>query len=175
LITDTAPALALALEPPEEDLMKKPPKDPKEPIISNEELRDIFLESLILSGSSALVYLYGLLRSGQNNRATGLLFTSFTLAEVLHALTCRSKGSGPNPYLFLTIVGSFMLQGLALALPPLRSLLGLKGLTVGDTVVALGGAVFSFLLNQSLKKSKTEDKGETHEERRLHLQLGVGD
>jgi len=174
LITDTAPGLALALEPPEEDLMKRPPKDPKEPIISNEELKDIFLESLILSGSGASAYLYGLLRFGQNNRATGLAFTSFTLAEVLHALTCRSKGSGPNRHLFLTIVGSLMLQGLALAFPPLRSLLGLKGITAGDAVVALGGAVFPFLLNQSLKKSKTKDKGENHEERRLHLQLGVG-
>jgi Ca2+-transporting ATPase len=174
LVTDTAPGLALALEPPEEDLMKKPPKDPKEPIISNEELRDIFLESLIISGSGASAYLYGLLRYGQNNRATGLAFTSLTLAQVLHTLTCRSKGSGPNPYLFLTIVGSLMLQGLALAFPPLRSLLGLKGLTVGDAVVALGGAVSSFMLNQSLKKSKTKDKGENYEECRLHLQLGVG-
>gem|GEM_PF-4225313 len=41
-------------------------------------------------------------------------------------------------------------------------------------MVALGGAVLPFLLNQALKKSKTKDKGENHEERRLHLQLGVG-
>jgi Cation transport ATPase len=111
---------------------------------------------------------------GRTTGQPGLAFTSLTLAQVLHTLTCRSKGSGPNPYLFLTVVGSLMLQGLALTFPPLRSLLGLKGLTVGDAVVALGGAVSSFMLNQFLKKSKTKDKGENHEERRLHLQLGVG-
>jgi Ca2+-transporting ATPase len=106
-----------------------------------------------------LVYLYGLLRSGQNNRATGLAFTSLTLARVLHTLTCRSKGSGPNPYLFLTIVGSFMLQGLALAFPPLRSLLGLKGLTIGDAMVALGGSGFPLLVKPIFKEKQNQRQG----------------
>ena len=39
MVADIAPAMALALEPPERDVLKQPPRDPERPIINGADFR----------------------------------------------------------------------------------------------------------------------------------------
>jgi Ca2+-transporting ATPase len=62
LLSDIAPALALALEPPEPDVLRRPPRRPDETIIQSSDLQRIAFESTVLSASALGAYGYGMMR-----------------------------------------------------------------------------------------------------------------
>src|SRR5690606_15593204 len=88
-----------------------------------------------------------------------MTFGSLVLAQLLHSLSSRSseqsafRSNHPreNPTLFLILAGSLLVQGLAFALPPVRSLLGLVPLGPRDRLVTLICGVLPFLLIEALK------------------------
>ena len=60
LVTDSFPALALGVEKGDPDIMKVPPRDTKEPILTKSMLRGIGLQSLAIAVASLLAYRWGL-------------------------------------------------------------------------------------------------------------------
>ncbi|MGH7961805.1 MAG: cation-translocating P-type ATPase, partial [Candidatus Binatia bacterium] len=165
LLSDIAPGLALALEPPEPDVLRQPPRNPADPIIQPADFRRIAFESATLSVGALGAYGYGLFRYGMGPQAGTLAFTSLTTGQLLHALTSRSEkhnvfdGIGtvhppplpPNPYLNAALIGSFALQGLALVVPGLRRLLGIAPLSLVDGVVIGASALLPFVVNENTK------------------------
>jgi Ca2+-transporting ATPase len=162
LISDVFPGLALALEPPEADVMNEPPADPRQPIVSAADFIRITGESASLSAGALSAYAYGLLRYGTGPRASTLAFTSLTSGQLMHALNCRSERNGvfgtanrpANYYLTGALAASLSAQSLTLALPSLRSLLGLSPLSVVDLAVAAGSIAVPFLFNRASKGKK---------------------
>ncbi len=160
LITDVFPGLALAMEPPEADVMTTPPRDPKEPIIKRSDLTRIASESTALSAGALGAYAYGLTRYGAGPQAGTLAFTTLTAGQLLHAASCRSETHSifdraalpPNPYLTMALAGSYGAQALTFVLPGLRSLLGLAPLTLADAAVVGCGMVVPFLFNEATKR-----------------------
>ncbi len=159
LLSDILPGLALALEPPEHDVMNARPRDPDEPVVKNSDLGRIVAESAALSGGALAVYGYGLARYGAGAHASTLAFTSLTSGQLLHAVSCRSTrhsvlshGSLPaNHYLTGALVASFGLQALTFLIPGLRNLLGLTSVDITDGIIAAAGAVVPFLGTESAK------------------------
>src|SRR5262249_27823981 len=49
LLSDVTPGLALALEPPEPDVLRQPPRDPAAPILTSADFKRIAFESAVLS------------------------------------------------------------------------------------------------------------------------------
>jgi Ca2+-transporting ATPase len=146
LITDIAPALALALEPAEPDVLSRPPRNPDESIIRATDLKRIVLESAVLSAGTLGAYGCGLARYGLGPQAGTLAFMTLTGAQLLHALSCRSdhrtvlsRSEVPaNRALDLALLGSLGLQALTLILPGLRGLLGTATIDVLDGLVSAG-------------------------------------
>lgn len=159
LISDIFPGLALALEPPEPDVMNTGPRDPKEPVLKDSDFGRIVAESAALSGGALAVYGYGLARYGTGLHASTLAFTSLTSGQLLHAMSCRSAthsvlGRGalpPNHYLTAALAGSYGLQALAFLIPGLRNLLGLTSISIADAAIVAAGAVVPFLGNEAAK------------------------
>jgi Ca2+-transporting ATPase len=159
LISDIFPGLALAMEPPEPDVLLQAPRNPTDPILSSADLRRIGMESAVISTGSLGAYGYGLLQYGMGPQASALAFTTLTISELLNAITARSERSSlfdqtvrpSNPYLTAALLGSFGLQALTFVAPGLRSLLGLAPLTLLDGVAIGGGAVLPFLVNEVTK------------------------
>jgi Ca2+-transporting ATPase len=159
LLSDIAPGLALALEPPEPEVLRQPPRNPAEPIMSTADLKRIAFESAVLSAGTLGAYGYGLARYGRGARANTLAFVGLTLGQLLHALSCRSPTHTlfdatprpPNPWLTAALGGSVALQGLAMFLPGLRRLLGLVPLTLLDGAVVALGALLPLLVNEGTK------------------------
>jgi Ca2+-transporting ATPase len=163
LVSDIFPGLSLAMEQPEPDVLDRPPRDPREPIITNDHLKRIAVEGGTISAGALGAYGYGLLRYGMGPRAGTIAFMSLTTAQLQHTLSCRSETISifdkqklpPNRYLKWAMVGSFALQGLAMAVPGLRSLLGITPIGLLDGVVISGSAILPFIVNEATKSKRT--------------------
>ncbi|MCF4969751.1 cation-translocating P-type ATPase [Nostoc sp. CMAA1605] len=162
LVTDIFPGLSLALEAPEPEVLNQPPRNPDEPIIKNSDLGRIAFESAIISASTLAAYGYSLARYGISPQASTIAFMSLTSAQLLHTISSRSethsifsKGKLPtNPYLNVAIAGSFGIQILAIAIPPLRNLLRITPISLVDSAVIGASAVLPLLVNESTKGAK---------------------
>jgi Ca2+-transporting ATPase len=160
LITDIFPALALAMEAPEPDVLLAPPRDPNEPIIKRSDFERIIIESGVLSASALAAYWYGIKRYGMGIQASTIGFMSLTMAELLHTLSCRSQTHSifskeklpPNKYLTVAVGGSFILQILAATVPGLKGLLQIAPLNIIDAMVIGSSALVPFFVNEGRKE-----------------------
>lgn len=164
LLTDIFPGLALSLEPPEENIMAKPPRDPDLPILDQRKGTQLARESLSLSLGALGVYGYGRLRYGPGLQTEGLVFQTLTLAQLLHALSCRSETllvtsskQARNPYLLGALGVSLAVQIAALLLPGLRQLLGLSLPNWADVLAIGSGAVVPLVVNEACKLASLKE------------------
>jgi Ca2+-transporting ATPase len=161
LISDIFPGLALALEAPEPDVLTYPPRNPEEPIMRKQDFKRIFLESSVLSAGTLGVYGYGLARYGQGPQANTLAFMTLSCSQLLHAYSCRSETHTlfsseklpSNRLLNLAVVGSLAVQAGTLIIPGMRGLLGLRPLSLFDSLLVGGASFLPLLINESTKST----------------------
>jgi Ca2+-transporting ATPase len=159
LATDIFPGLALALEPPEPDVLSQPPRPAHTPIIQAEDMRRMLFEAGVISASSLTAYSYGLQRYGQGPQASTIAFMSLVGGQLLLALSCRSTTTRlwephalpPNPYLTGALAGSLGLQLLTAAVPGLRGLLHLGPIQAIDATVIAASALTPLLISELTK------------------------
>ena len=90
LLTDSLPAIAIGMEPAEEGLLKGPPRNPREGILTLRFVRDILIQGGLIGAASLWSYGAGL-RAGGEALASTMAFSTLTLARLLHGFNCRSK------------------------------------------------------------------------------------
>jgi len=158
LISDIFPALALAVEPPEPDVLKRPPRPSGEAIISAKELKRVAFEATTITAGTMGAYAYTFLRNGPGARASSVAFSTLSVAQIIHALSSRSKRYGmlgkqlpSNPYLKMAVGGSLVAQASCLVLPGLRRFLGLTPPMPGDLLAIGVGALAPLLINEVTK------------------------
>jgi len=162
LLSDIFPGLALALEPPEPDVLSRPPRDPNEAIMQTADFKRIAFESAVISAGSLSAYGYGIARYGIGPQAGTLAFSSLTVGQLLHAISCRAdravifgKEKLPsNTYLNWALGGSFALQIAAMTFPGLRSLLGLTPIGLIDGLVIGVSAFLPLMINEATKSNE---------------------
>ena len=167
LLSDVLPALGLAFEPPQEDVLSQPPRDAHEPIIRSDSMWRLAREGGIIAAGSLGAYAYGILRHGATARARTICFTSLVGAQLLHAVTCRSDRHGlftaerlaPNRPLFATLLGSAALQMGLLAVPVLRRFMSLARLDFLDLSACVAGATLPYIANEAAKLRGTARPG----------------
>lgn len=160
LMSDIFPGLALALEPPERDVLSRPPRPANEEIIKSDDFRRIAFESAVISAGALSAYGYGLARYGFGAKAGTLAFMSLTVGQLLHAFSCRSERHSifdhaampPNPSLNAAITASLFLQVAALTVPGLRNLLGIVPIGLIDGIVIGGTAFAPLIVNEMTKR-----------------------
>ena len=160
MVTDIFPGLALALEPPEPQVLQVPPRSPDEPILNPKDFQRIIYESSVLSVSSMAAYGYGIARYGISPHASSIAFMSLVTGQLLHALSCRSTKPlsqiqlPPNHYLTFALGGSLTLQLICLVIPGLRNLMQVTPLNLLDGVVIGNSAVLPLLFNEATKSNR---------------------
>lgn len=160
LISDIFPGLALAMEEPEPDILERPPRDPARPLFTGGDYKRMAFESGAITTGALGAYGYGLMRYGLGAQTSTLAFHSLTTGQLLHAISCRSDTHGifspgklpPNRYLTMALGGSLAVQFLTVAVPGLRSLLGLAPVGLLDGLVISGSALLPLVINEATKK-----------------------
>jgi Ca2+-transporting ATPase len=161
---DIFPGLALALEPPEPDVLSVPPRSPEEPIIKGDDLKRIVFESNTLSLSTMGAYGLGIACYGIGPHASTIAFMSLVTGQLLHAISCRtskplsSVALPPNRYLTVALGGSLALQMTSLTIPGLRSLLKVTPINLLDGVVIASSALLPLVINEASKPIKAGEE-----------------
>ncbi len=147
LATDGLPALALAVDPPEGDLMRRPPRHPRVGIFT----RPVVVLMLIGGVWSAIANLglYAWARAQQlpNEECMTLVFVSLCLVEFFKAFSFRSdrhtifRKPFANKWLNLAILWELMLLAGVVYLPFLHEPFGTFALPLSVWPVLLGVAV----------------------------------
>jgi P-type Ca2+ transporter type 2C len=147
LVTDGLPAMALSLDPHEKEIMKRPPREAKESILSKGLRNDILLiGTLIGLGTLGMFLLY--LDSGLMKAQT-VAFTSLVFFEIARLQSIRKDyglGIFTNKPLILAVVASILLQ-LAVIYTPLRSFFGVVALEWMDWAIIIGAAIGLYVIN----------------------------
>lgn len=145
LVTDGLPAIALGLEPPEQDLMLQKPRNPKEKILGRGLLRRILLSGTAISLSSLCLFIFSLwYYPGEIERSRTLAFTVLVTAQLIFAFQCRCErrsifdnGLFGNLYLTLAVALSFGAQVLILYHPLLAKIFQTTALNQDDWLLVL--------------------------------------
>ncbi len=129
LLSDTIPALALALEPGRPDVLSRGPMPPDAPLIDADAMRRIVRDGMVLSAIGLGSHLIG---------GPGVAFATMASAELGYTFLCRAPESPASPR-FTRMMGlAAGLQTAALVVPPVRVLLGLP--STPSWLEALGAA-----------------------------------
>ncbi|MEJ2321918.1 MAG: HAD-IC family P-type ATPase [Gammaproteobacteria bacterium] len=159
LVTDIFPGLALSMEPPEEDILLRDPRDPEDQMIGGKDLSRMAIESAVIGVGTFGAFLYGIGRYGPGPAASTLAFNTLTLSELAHSLSSRSDHRilfsdhklPPNPHLVKAIAGMGGLQFLVSVLPGARRLLGTTPLGIADLAVIAAGVLLPLVVNEASK------------------------
>ncbi len=158
LIIDPACSIVLEAEPAELNAMKRPPRNPKEPLFGRKTIRLALLQGL---GSSAIVLvIFGIAvyrKQGELDART-LTFTTLILANLGLILSERSSSrlslkvlKSPNAALWWVIGGGLIFLVLVLYVPFLRQLFSFSFLHPIDLAICFAGGAISLLWFESLK------------------------
>jgi Ca2+-transporting ATPase len=160
IIMDGPPAQSLGVEPIDKDLMKRPPRDPKEPVINRRMVFNIAFGAFIMVIGTLLIFFLELKKgSGFEKRAMTMAFTLFVMFQMFNALNCRSEeksifklGLLSNKYLILAIGGAILMQLGVIYLPILQYIFDTVALPLTDLVVVTAAAG-SVLILDEIKKA----------------------
>jgi Ca2+-transporting ATPase len=156
LVTDTFPALALALEPGDNDVMRRPPRHPREALLSTSFVTSILFYGLLITASTLAAYVWALAEHPEH--ATTVAFMTLGLAQIAHLGTARSAGAvlAPaaivsNPFALAGASLAVVLQVGVVAVPPLAQVLHVTPLTLPEWAVVVGLAAAPAVLGQAIK------------------------
>jgi Ca2+-transporting ATPase len=143
VVTDTFPALSLAVEPAEEGTMARPPRDPDESILSRVFLRWIGGYAVLISAATLTAYLVTL-DDESPERARTVAFMTLALAQAAHLVNARSSSMtveprriGTNRWAIGALALVIVLQVLALYVPPLASVLQVAPLSMPEWAIVV--------------------------------------
>jgi P-type Ca2+ transporter type 2C len=158
LVTDGIPALALALEPGESDVMQRPPFQPSESIFARGLGAYIIRIGLVFGIVTIGLMKWAFDRThavdypGDPDTWKTIVFTTLCIAQMGHALAVRSVNKlvieiNPfsNPLLLWAILGTILLQLAVVYIAPLRSFFGTHPLSLFELGVCFGCSLLIFV------------------------------
>lgn len=130
MVTAVTLALAISFEPMEENIMKRPPRNPKEPILGKEFLWKIVYVSLIIGFFTLSIFDYMLENIGlSEEEARTIAVNTLVCAQLFYLFNCRKinglsvgKGFFENKYVFYAAGLLTLLQVLFVYLPFMNEL-----------------------------------------------------
>jgi Ca2+-transporting ATPase len=150
-------ALPLAFEVLEPDAMARPPRDPREPILSPLVLRRTVLAAVLMTAAAVGVFRWeytAALAAGEPARlalseAQTITVTAIIAFQTFYMLQCRSLrsslwrvGFASNPVVFAGVAAAVALQAAFVYAPPVNRIFGTAPLGPRDLLVAIAaGAV----------------------------------
>lgn len=166
LVTDGLPGLALAAEPAEATIMKRPPRNPKQSIFANGMAVTILWVGLLM-GMTTLGIQYWAINNGNLHWQT-MAFTALCFSQLGQVLAIRSEkesvfkiGLFSNIPLFITVIFSFLLQILIIYIPYFNIIFKTKPLTIselGITIVVSSIVFWAMEIDKGIRRFSNKER-----------------
>lgn len=147
LVTDGLPAMALGMDPPEGDVMKRKPRNPNEGVFARGLSWKIVSRGFMIGAVTLLAFSQTLsLHPDDLIRAQTVAFTTLIMAQLIHVFDCRSEYSiyhrnlFENKYLIAAVIISILLMLVVVYYPPLQVIFHTVSLSVNEWLLVLGMA-----------------------------------
>jgi len=151
LVTDSLPALAVGVDPPDAGLMRRAPRDPLVGVITPRMWYGIALAAAVIGAGTLLTLDAGLpggLIAGRGPVAYArtLAFNTLVVYELYDVFCARSdeesvlRGLFRNAWLWLAVAAGLALQAAVIYLPALQRAFGTVALDAGDWLLCAGVA-----------------------------------
>jgi Ca2+-transporting ATPase len=167
IVIEDLPAMGLGIDPPDPDIMARPPRDPTEGVFTRRMLHLLALMSAVIVTGCLAIFLHYLPRSDLPKAQT-MVFATFILFELLNAFNCRSErlslfrvGACSNRWLILGVIGSLLLMLLAIQLPFIARYFHSVPLAGREWGLAFGTSLTIFLAVEGWKALKARGAIET--------------
>jgi Ca2+-transporting ATPase len=153
LLTDGPPAIALGVDPPDEDVMERKPRSPKEGIFHGMLLfviASFMLQAIGTLGSFLISYI---IWGDHLNEARTLAFIQATFFELIVIWNCRSERNcflkvklWSNKYLLISVLACMAVNAVLPYIGIADILFDLEPLTPQDWALTLGFSSLGFLV-----------------------------
>jgi Ca2+-transporting ATPase len=161
VVTDVFPALALALEPSAPGVMKRPPRDPQEALVSGGLVWLIAWQGVMLTGLTLMAFVVGLRWHGATGEglrlATTMAFMTLALIQVVHAFNARAQRRSvlsrifTNAWLWGATLLCLLLQLAAVYAPLLRRVLHTSVPSAADWAVIVACSLAPLPIVEAVK------------------------
>jgi Ca2+-transporting ATPase len=146
LATDGLPALALSVDPPEPDLMDRPPRDPRRGVFTRPVVTLMALGGIWSAIVNLAVFTFTRATGGTVEQAMANTFVSLVLIQFFKAYNFRSDRRSvlddpfANRWLNLAILWEVLLLGAIMYVPILQEAFGTYALSPGGWLVLVGAS-----------------------------------
>lgn len=160
LVTDVFPALALGVGKGDPQVMKQPPRDPQEPILTRKLWTSTVLYGLSITSAVIGIVVYAHLgKAYPALEVNNMAFYTLVLAQLLNVFNLpRRKASflvnevTKNPWVWAALVFSIAIMVVVYFIPIMQEALSLVALNEEQFLIIAVFAFASLLLSQILKK-----------------------
>ncbi|KON92162.1 ATPase [Rossellomorea marisflavi] len=164
LVTDGLPAMALGLDKPEGDVMKRKPRHPKEGVFARGLGWKVVSRGFLIGGVTLLAFIIAYHQHpDQLEYAQTIAFATLVLAQLIHVFDCRSEVSvfSRNPfgnmYLVWAVLSSLLLMLVVIYLPGLQPIFHTVSIEPRDWLLIVGlSSIPTFLLAGSFFARKKQ-------------------
>jgi Ca2+-transporting ATPase len=169
-VIDPACSIAFEAEPAHPATMRRPPRNPKEPLLGARLLWYSFLQGMAVLIAVAVLYFLVLDYGFAEGRARAMAFTALVLGNAALILSNRSQSRSifvtlgmPNRALWWVVGGALGGLAVALYLPPMQRIFNFEALAWSDLLLCMLAASAGILwseLAKVLPRSQVSVRGE---------------
>lgn len=148
LVTDGLPAVALGFDPPEKNVMKRPPREPDESIFSHGLAAIILTRGILIGLTTLAVYVTMLHFTADISLARTGAFVTLMLIQLIHVFECKSETRSifqipllNNIYLVFAVLISLVMILAVVYIPSLQGIFKTVPLGLNDWFI-VGGMSF---------------------------------
>ena len=157
LVTDSLPAIAIGLEPPDKDIMNRKPRNSKKGIFADGLWGKIFMEGTMLGLLTLVAFsignnLYGL------EVGRSMAFVALGMLELVHSFNVKSEesifkvGIFENKYLIGAFVLGTLLQIIVVMIPAFATVFKLVPLNGIQWLITIGISILPIVIMEAQKK-----------------------
>ena len=162
LVTDSLPAIAIGLEPPEKDIMERKPMDSKKGIFADGLWSKIILEGIMIGMLTLIAFSIGNKYYGVEVGRT-MAFISMGLLELVHSFNIKSEksifkvGILENKFLIGSFILGIFVQTIVVFIPVLANIFNVTNLTGVQWGITLGISLLPIPIIELQKKVNREN------------------
>ena len=156
LVTDSFPAIALGIDPPQKDIMKKKPRNSKKSLFADGLWTQIITEGMMIGVLTLVAFYIGYSKYNLEVART-MAFVSLGMLELIHVFNIKSEQSifksniFENKFLIGAFISGIILQVSVVIIPSLAKIFQVQALNQTQWLYTIGISILPIIIMEIQK------------------------